>query len=102
MKVNPSEKTYLRSILKSIFEKSNDKKSSGGKDLESFVKQRINAYKVEESLELIIEYIKKEILENNPAFKQSILHGNMKIFEILFYIINLYNVSDNKYCKYNY
>ena len=97
MKVNPSEKTYLRSILKSIFEKSNDKKSSGGKDLESFVKQRINAYKVEESLELIIEYIKKEILENNPAFKQSILHGNMKIFEILFYIINLYNVSDKIY-----
>ena len=99
MKVNPSEKAYLKTILKSIFEKSNDKKSTAGKDLEVFVKQRINAYKVEESLELIIDYIKKEILENNPSFKQSIMHGNMKIFEILFYIINLYNVSDKIYFK---
>ena len=91
------DKAYLTTILNSIFEKSNDKKNSGGKELELYVKHKINAYKVEESLESIIGTIKKELLDNNSPFKQYILHGNMKIFEILFYIINSYNVSDKIY-----
>ena len=97
MKDNSSDKTYLNEILKTIFEKPADKKNSGGKELELFVKHRINAYKIDESLESIIELIKKELLDNNSPFKQYIMHGNMKIFEILFYIINSYNVSDKIY-----
>jgi hypothetical protein len=57
----------------------------------------VNVYKVEESLEIIIENIKKELFENNSIFKQSIMHGNMKIFEILFNLIRLYKVSDKIY-----
>ena len=97
MKDYSSDKTYLNDILKSIFEKSADKKSAGGKELELFVKHRINAYKIDESLESIIEYIKKELFDNNSPYKQQILHGNLRIFEILFYIINSYNVSEKIY-----
>ena len=96
-KEKSSDKVYLTTILKTIFEKYNDKNSSGGKELELFIKHRINAYKVEESLESIIETIKKELVENNSPFKQYILHGNLKIFELLFYIINSYNVSEKIY-----
>ena len=94
--MNASDKSYLTTILKKIFEKTEDKNSSGGKELELFVKHRVNANKINESLELIIENIKKELLDNN-TFKQYIFHGNLKIFEILFYIINSYNVSDQIY-----
>ena len=97
MKESTSDKAYLRTILKTIFEKSGDKKNPGGKELELYVKHRINAYKIEESLESIIGSVKKELLDNEAPFKQYILHGNMKIFEILFYIINSYNVSDRIY-----
>ena len=97
MKDYSSDKTYLNDILKSIFEKSADKKSAGLKELELFVKHRINAYKIDESLESIIEYIKKELFDNNSPYKQQILHGNLRIFEALFYIINSYNVSEKIY-----
>ena len=96
-KESASDKDYLTAILKTFFEKSGDKKNPGGKELELYVKHRINAYKIEESLESVIGSIKKELLNNNAPFKQYILHGNMKIFEILFYIINSYNVSDRIY-----
>ena len=99
MKDYSTDKTYLNEIFKSIFEKSADKKNTGGKELELFVKHRINAYKIDESLEAIIENIKKELLDNNSPYKQQILHGNLRIFEILFYIINSYNVSEKIYFK---
>ena len=94
--MNSSDKAYLNTILKKIFEKSEGKNSSGGKELELFIKHRINAYKINESLETIIENIKTEMLDNR-TFKQYILHGNLKIFEILFYIINSYNINDRIY-----
>ena len=97
MKGNASDKGTLTNILKTIFEKSKDNKNTGGKDLEQYIKQKANAYKIDESLELIIENIKKELFDGNSPFKQYILHGNLKIFEILFYIINTYNVSDKIY-----
>ena len=97
MKDNSSDRTYLITILKTIFDKASDKNNSGPKELELYIRNRVNAYLVEESLEKIIENIKKEIFENNPIFKQNILHGNMKIFEILFSIIRLYKVSDKIY-----
>ena len=97
MKDYSSDKIYLNDILKLVFEKSTEKKNAGLKELELFVKHRINAYKIDESLESIIEYIKKELLDNNFPYKQQILHGNLRIFEILFYIINSYNVSEKIY-----
>ena len=99
MKESTSDKIYLNGILKTIFEKTNDKNNTGSgvKELEIFIRHRVNVYKVEESLEIIIENIKKELFENNSIFKQSIMHGNMKIFEILFNLIRLYKVSDKIY-----
>ena len=51
MKDNSLDKTYLSEILKTIFEKPADKKNSVGKELELFIKHRINPYKIDESLE---------------------------------------------------
>ena len=91
-----SDKIYLNTLLKTIFEKAIDSTSPGVKELELFIRHRVNAYKIEESLEALLENIKKE-LDNNSVYKQNIMHGNMKIFEILFNIIRLYKVSDKIY-----
>ena len=92
-----TDKIYLNTLLKTIFEKAIDSNSPGVKELELFIRHRVNAYKIEESLETLLENIKKELLDNNSIFKQNIMHGNMKIFEILFNIIRLYKVSDKIY-----
>ena len=62
MNDNSSDKTYLNEILKTIFEKPADKKHSGGKELELYVEYGIKAYKIDESLESIIELINKRII----------------------------------------
>lgn len=97
MSFSTSDKAYLKTIFKSIFEKNSDKKGSGGKELELFIQHRIDNKNIEESLSSIIEKIKSELLDNNNPYKLSIAHGNMKIFEILFFIISSYNVSDKIY-----
>ena len=97
MSLSTSDKAYLKTIFKSIFDKNVDKKGSGGKELELFIQHRIDNKNVEESLGTVIEKIKTELLDNNNPYKLYIAHGNMKIFEILFYIISTYNVSEKIY-----
>jgi hypothetical protein len=97
MSLSTSDKAYLKTIFKSIFDKNADKKGSGGKELELFIQHRIDNKNVEESLGSVIEKIKAELLDNNNPYKLYIAHGNMKIFEILFYIISTFNVSEKIY-----
>ena len=97
MSFSVSDKAYLKNIFKSIFDKNADKKGAGGKELELFIQHRIDNKNVEESLDSVIEKIKTELLDNNNPYKLYIAHGNMKIFEILFYIISTFNVSEKIY-----
>ena len=97
MSLSVSDKAYLKTIFKSIFDKNPDKKGSGGKELELFIQHRVDSKNVEESLNSIIEKIRNELIDNNNPYKLYIAHGNTKIFEILFYIIGTYNASEKVY-----
>jgi len=97
MSLSVSDKAYLKTIFKSIFDKNPDKKASGGKELELFIQHRVDSKNVEESLNSIIEKIRNELIDNNNPYKLYIAHGNTKIFEILFYIIGTYNASEKVY-----
>ena len=97
MSLSVSDKAYIKTIFKSIFDKNPDKKGSGGKELELFIQHRVDTKNIEESLNSIIEKIRNELIDNNNPYKLYIAHGNTKIFEILFYIIGTYNASEKVY-----
>ena len=90
MKMITTDKGYLTKILKNIYTKKTNEK-----ELEVFISNRLDKKNQEESLGNLLSFIQKEILSG--SLKQYLTHGNFKAFEYLFYIMNLYKVSDKLY-----
>lgn len=83
--MNPPERKTLDQIIKLFFDKSQDRRTQASKDLDTYLKQKVNPRDQTHSLKDISTSIKKLLFDPSAPYRQLISKGDMSIFFPIFH-----------------